>query len=398
MPSRMAWLIASLTSASRRSTRNEPTSAHATAVTTAISWISIWPLVTGALLRRPASVSSQPSPSRRTRPRRSSSSSVRRGSPCPIADSVAVVRVLAAVLPLEHDEVGQHRRDAQLPSRRAASAPPATRARGAAPGTARRRPPPSRRARSSGRSAAAPPRWRARRRRPRRGPERRRQHDHDAQAVGPLPGRRRRGHHHRAHQHHADRLQPDHDRDHEQAGEQDVDPAHGHAERLAPKSGSKASSLNSFQKSSIATSATPPSTAIVITSPRRSVAAWPKRNRSSPACEASGRLLDVGQQHEPEAEEDGQHDAERGVVLDPRRPHDGPDGKRAEQPGDRGARDERRAAPCCRSAGRRARCRAGRRARWRRPSRLWRRSTAKVPSAPLMMPSAAEPRATVRSV
>jgi hypothetical protein len=32
------------------------------------------------------------------------------------------------------------------------------------------------------------------------------------------------------------------------------------------------------------------------------------------------------------------------------------------------------------------------------PSRLWRRSTAKVPSAPLVIPSAAEPSATVRSV
>ena len=32
------------------------------------------------------------------------------------------------------------------------------------------------------------------------------------------------------------------------------------------------------------------------------------------------------------------------------------------------------------------------------PSRLWRRSTANVPSAPLVSPSAADPSATVRSV
>ena len=56
----------------------------------------------------------------------------------------------------------------------------------------------------------------------------------------------------------------------------------------AAKSGSNRSSLNSFQKTSIATSATAPSTAIVTTSRPTSAAACPNRNVSSPAWLASG--------------------------------------------------------------------------------------------------------------
>ena len=57
----------------------------------------------------------------------------------------------------------------------------------------------------------------------------------------------------------------------------------------AAKSGSKRSTLNSFQKSSIATSARVPRAAIVSTSRGSRAAACPNRKRSRPAWPASGR-------------------------------------------------------------------------------------------------------------
>jgi hypothetical protein len=68
---------------------------------------------------------------------------------------------------------------------------------------------------------------------PHRPADRRGEGDHRPQPPAPLAGRRRRRDDHRAHQHDAHGLQPDHDRCHEQRGQQAVEAGHRQPEARA---------------------------------------------------------------------------------------------------------------------------------------------------------------------
>ena len=167
--------------------------------------------------------------------------------------------------------------------------------------------------------------------------------------------------------------------------------------RLAPNSTSKASSLNDFQKSPSARSATPPSTAIVTTSRWRSAAACPKRKVSRPAWLAPAcRWMNVSSTR-PKPKNTESISPRALSYLTRVRPVTAITASVAAQPAT--------AAPSISTSGtfepvsRNARAMPGR-AAWlmASPSRLCRRSTANVPSAPLVAPSTAAPSATVRNV
>ena len=249
MPSSTVWLIASLMSAMRRSTRKTPGSAHASATMTATSWISSVMLI------------------RCSRSRSTISFACSR----PLGGEHPARAGLALRSRLLGERVERHRHADARPHR-AQRLPPCARARAcrAAPrartGRAAPRPSrisallpalleraPRRRPRSGANSSetitiAVTAEHDRRAGRRRRGAEllasapvsaaRARRTARTAPPSGrarsrPLPGRGRRRHDHRAHQHDADRLQPDHDREHEQRREQHVERTHREAERRA---------------------------------------------------------------------------------------------------------------------------------------------------------------------
>ena len=154
----------------------------------------------------------------------------------------------------------------------------------------------------------------------RAGAKERRERDHRPHPVRPLACGRRRGHHHRAHQHHAHRLQADHDGHHEHGGEQHVERAHRQPQSRAEVA-VEGEEFELLPEEEAVPNASAPSAAISTTSRSIRVAACPKRNRSSPAWLASGSFWMKVQQHQPQTEEDREHDPQRAVLLDARVAH-----------------------------------------------------------------------------
>ena len=103
----------------------------------------------------------------------------------------------------------------------------------------------------------------------------------EPEPVGPLPRRRGGRDQHRRHQHHADRLQADHDRDDEQRGEQDVERADREAE-AGPEVRVEREQLELLPDEQHHAERDRGQDAIVTRSRRRRPAACPNRNRSSP--------------------------------------------------------------------------------------------------------------------
>ena len=165
----------------------------------------------------------------------------------------------------------------------------------------------------------------------------------------------------------------------------------------AAKAGSKLSSLNSFHSSTSTSRAPPPSAAIVATSAASSVAAWPNRKRSRPACEASGRRWIQVSSISPVPKKT-ESTRPRALSADTREERTIPVTQSAPS-------HPVAAAPATSAAGallpvsRNTSAIPGN-AAWltASPSRLWRRNWAKTPRTPAVAPITAAPAATVRSV
>jgi hypothetical protein len=167
--------------------------------------------------------------------------------------------------------------------------------------------------------------------------------------------------------------------------------------RLAAYSGSKLRSLNSFQNRPTPASVTAPSTAMAATSRVSRVAACPKRYLSSPACEASGSFCTNVSSISPKPKKT---DSTRPSALSSLRRV-----LRVTPSITRVPAQPAAMAPSISTSGSllrvstKASTTPGRAAcDMASPSRLCLRSTAKEPSAPLTMPSVADPSATVRRV
>src|SRR5918992_439243 len=408
IPSRIEWLIASLTSARRRRTRKTPGKAQATATVAAISWISSWAVVIGAPLNvervdrsfqtaeplrlrlrcRTEGVRALPAapPALPARPEVDIASDVsradlrqacarepvlglgetgRRQRPVPVREALHPPPPfelterppdLAArgesrqgafrmsmreplVLRREGVEIREDRVDLQ-----AAATPHVTDEapkqsarsheqrndddRGGAEHDGRAGGQPARLAREHGASDPG-----------NRTAQSGEAHD-NAEPVRPLPGRDCRRHDDRAHEDDPDRLQPAHDRDHEQRSEQHLDEPHREAQARAERGveGEEFQLLPEQQEPQERNAAEDRHRREIALEQRGGLA------EEEPVQGGLARLppaLDQRQQDEPDAEENGEHDAEGAVFLDAGGADDGHHDQRPHPAGERGPDHER---------------------------------------------------------
>ncbi len=169
--------------------------------------------------------------------------------------------------------------------------------------------------------------------------ERRGEHDHRAQPVGPLPCRRGGPDQHRRHQHHADGLQPDHHGDDDQRRQQHAEPVRAKPEAAGKLriEGEQLELLVEEEHQEQGDAAENREDDDVVLDQRGGL---PEEIFVEPGLVGVVPLVDKGEQGDAEAEEGAQHDPERRVLTEDGPAHDGEQEHGPDPAGDAGPEEE----------------------------------------------------------